>query len=245
MRDIRLGIDIGGSGIKGAPVDTSTGTLLTKRHRIKTPQPSTPDAVAEVVVRIMRHFEYRGPIGVTFPAIVKRGVVYTAANVDQSWIGVDADALFTEATGSDVSVINDADAAGIAEVRVGIAKDRPGVVLVLTFGTGIGSGLLVDGSLVPNTELGHLELDGRVVETWAAARIQEEEDLPLDVWGKRVRRYLSHLERVLAPDLFVIGGGISKEFNQFAHVFDIDTAVVPAALRNHAGIVGAAMIAGD
>lgn len=241
----RMGVDIGGSGIKAAPVDVDQGELLTKRERIKTPQPSKPDAVAEVVAGLVRHFDWSGPIGVTFPAIIKRGVVYTAANVDERWIGVDADALFTAATGCPVTVINDADAAGVAEVKAGAARGRSGVVLVLTFGTGIGSGLFVDGVLVPNTELGHLELEGAVVETWAAGRLQEHEGLSYAKWGRRVRRYLTHLERLFAPDLFIVGGGISKNFDKYAEQLDIETEVVPAALRNNAGIVGAAMVAAD
>ncbi len=241
----RMGVDIGGSGIKAAPVDVDQGELLNKRERIKTPQPSKPNAVAEVVAELVRHFDWSGPIGVTFPAIIKRGVVYTAANVDERWVGVDADALFTAATGCPVTVINDADAAGVAEVKVGAARDRSGVVLVLTFGTGIGSGLFVDGVLVPNTELGHLELEGAVVETWAAGRLQEHEGLSYVEWGRRVQRYLTHLERLFAPDLFIVGGGISKNFDKYAAQLDIETEVVPAALRNNAGIVGAAMVATD
>jgi len=240
-----MGVDIGGSGIKGAPVDLALGALTTMRHRIKTPQPSTPDAVAETVAELVKYFEWGGPIGVTFPAIIKHGVVHTAANVDDSWIGVDADALFMAATSCPVTVINDADAAGIAEMRVGAGKDQAGVVIVLTFGTGIGSGMFVDHRLVPNTELGHLELGGIVAEHFTAGRIHEEEDLSFEEWGKRVRRYLTHLERLFAPDLFIIGGGISKHFGEYAHVLDGGTRVVPAALRNDAGIVGSAMIAGD
>lgn len=243
--DTRLGVDIGGSGIKAAPVDVDRGELLVTRKRIKTPRPSKPEAVAEVVERLVRHFDWHGPIGVTFPAIVKRGVVYTAANVDDSWIGADADALFSAATACPVTVINDADAAGLAEIKAGAGRGRSGVVLVLTFGTGIGSGLFVDGVLVPNTELGHLELEGAVVESWAAGRLQEHEGLSYAKWGRRVRRYLTHLERLFAPDLFIIGGGISKNFAKYADQLEIETEVVPAALRNNAGIVGAAMIATD
>jgi polyphosphate glucokinase len=238
-----LGVDIGGSGIKGAVVDIGTGTLVTDRLRIPTPQPSTPDAVAETVAEIVRHFDWTGGVGVTFPAIVRRGVILTAANVDDRWIGVDADAVFTERTGCQVAVLNDADAAGIAEIRVGAGRGRQGVVLVLTFGTGIGSGLFVDGVLVPNTELGHLELDGAVAEHRAAGRVKDEEGLSYTEWGTRVSRYLSHLERLFAPDLFIIGGGISKKFDQFRDVLDVDAPVLPAALRNQAGIVGAAMVA--
>lgn len=242
MARTSLGIDIGGSGIKGAVVDVATGTLTTDRLRIPTPQPSTPAAVADTVAEIVRHFDWRSPVGVTFPAIVRRGVILTAANVDDRWIGVDADAVFTERTGCEVTVLNDADAAGIAEIRTGAGRGQHGVVLVLTFGTGIGSGLFVDGVLVPNTELGHLELDGDVAEHRAAGRVQEEEGLSYREWGRRVNRYLLHLERLFAPDLFIVGGGISKRFDRFEDELEVSAPVVPAAHRNQAGIVGAAIV---
>jgi polyphosphate glucokinase len=238
-----LGIDIGGSGIKGAVVDTATGELLSDRHRIETPQPSTPDAVAEVVAELVAHHGYEGPVGCTFPAVVRRGVVQTAANVDESWIGTDADALFTERLGMPVTMLNDADAAGLAEMRFGAGRDRDGVVLLLTFGTGIGSGLIVDGRLVPNTELGHLQLDGVDAEDRAASRWREEEDLSWEEWAGRVNRYLQHVERVLPIDLFIIGGGVSRRADKFFPHLDLRTPFVAAHLRNNAGIVGAAVAA--
>ena len=239
---IRLGIDIGGSGIKGAPVDLVSGALTSERVRIKTPRPSRPDAVAGVVRRIVDSFpDVTGAIGCTFPAIVLGGRINSAANVDHSWIGTDADRLLTDTCARAVSVVNDADAAGIAEARVGAAVGRNGVVIVLTLGTGIGSALLHDGRLVPNTELGHLELRGRVVETGASNRARKREGLPFETWAERLNDYLVHLERVFSPDLFVVGGGISKRFGEFGPLLRTTAEIVPAALRNDAGIVGAAL----
>ena len=240
-----LGIDIGGSGIKGNLVDTSTGELLSDRHKISTPQPSTPDAVAEVVGSMIDHFDYSGPVGCTFPAIVKNGVAFSAANVDDAWIGTDAETLFeTHAPGHDFTMLNDADAAAIAEVAFGAAKGRNGVVIVVTFGTGIGSGMFVDGALVPNTELGHLHLDGHApVEDWAAARLKVDEGLSWPEWSKRVEAYLRHLDRLFSPDLFVFGGGVSRDWDRIAPHIDVDVEVRPAAFENEAGIVGAAMAA--
>ncbi|TYB68372.1 ROK family protein [Nonomuraea sp. PA05] len=230
-----LGIDIGGSGIKGAPVDTEAGELLEERLRIPTPQPSSPDEVAGVVESISRHFGWTGPIGVTFPGVVVNGVIKTAANVDRSWVGVDAAHLFGGAT-----VLNDADAAGLAEVRFGEGRDRRGTVLVLTFGTGIGSALFVDGVLVPNTELGHLELNGKEAEHHASDRAREKHDLSWEKWAERVEEYLRHVEMLFSPSLIVIGGGVSKKASKFLPHVRLDTPVVPAALQNQAGIIGAA-----
>ena len=242
---VRLGIDIGGSGIKGASVDLESGTLTTKRVRIKTPRPSHPEAVAEVVRRVVEAFpEVTGAVGCTFPAIVIGGRINSAANVDRSWIGTDADRLFSHACGRPMSVLNDADAAGVAEARVGAAAGRKGVVIVLTLGTGIGSALLHDGRLVPNTELGHLELQGRVVDAGASNRARKREGLPFEAWSERLNDYLLHLERIFSPDLFVIGGGISKRFGKFGPLLRTRAEIVPAALRNDAGIVGAALWAG-
>jgi polyphosphate glucokinase len=240
-----MGIDIGGSGIKGAVVDTSTGELLAPRTKILTPQPSTPDAVAEVVVKLVADHDWHGIIGATFPAVVQHGVAKSAANVDKSWIGTDIDATFTRAVGagSEVVVLNDADAAGIAEARFGAAKGVSGVVILLTFGTGIGSALLVDGRLVPNTELGHLELDGHDAEKRAAASIRDEEKLSWKEWAKRVKRYMSHVEALFTPDLFVVGGGVSKDSAKWVPLLDLATPVKPAELLNNAGIVGAAIAA--
>lgn len=237
-----LGIDIGGSGIKGALVDPETGELLTDRHRIETPQPSTPDAVARTVAEIVKFFDYSGTVGCTFPAIVKHGVTLSAANVDKSWIGADADALLTQATGCEVHLLNDADAAGRAEMTFGAGRGKGGVVIMLTFGTGIGSGLFLDGKLVPNTEFGHLFLsEGQEAEAWASDRARKDEELHWKKWGRRVDTYLKHLEFIFSPDLFILGGGVSKKSDKFLEYLDLNTPVVPAALRNEAGIVGAAL----
>lgn len=240
-----LGIDIGGSGIKGAPVDTQTGTLVAERHRIATPEGARPDDVKGVVAELVRHFGHAGPVGVTFPGIVQHGKTLSAANVDKGWIGLDADALFTEATGREVHLINDADAAGVAEARFGAGAGVAGVVLVLTFGTGIGSALIQDGKLVPNTELGHLWLKGdRHAESWASDRARERDDLNWKQWSKRAGTYLQHLELLFSPDLFVIGGGLSKRADKWGpHLQPGRTKLVPATLQNDAGIVGAAMMA--
>ena len=236
-----LGIDIGGTGIKGAIVDTKKGSLVTDRMRIPTPEQSTPEAVSEVIVELTKHFEWDGPIGCTFPGVVQGGVVHTAANVDHSWIGTDAAALFSKATGSPVTVVNDADAAGLAEVRFGAAKGREGVVFMITLGTGIGSALVHDGDLVPNTELGHLWLRGDDAEKWAAASVRERLELDWDEWAARVDDYLRLVEALFWPDLFVIGGGVSKKADKFLPKLTCRTEVVPAELHNEAGIVGAAL----
>lgn len=240
-----MGIDIGGSGIKGAPVDVDKGEFLAERQRLETPQPSTPAAVAETVVRLIKQFDWQGPIGCTFPAVVLHGVVRTAANVDQSWVGTDGEALFRDATGYPVRVINDADAAGIAEMTFGAGKGRKGVVILLTFGTGIGSAIFIDGILLPNTEFGHVELRGKDAEHRAAARIKTEKDLSWKEWSARVDEYLQYMEKLFSPDLFIIGGGVSKRFDKFAPYLHTQAEVIPAQLQNDAGIVGAAMAAKD
>lgn len=237
-----LGIDIGGSGIKGNLVDAESGELDADRFKIETPHPATPDAVAEVVGRVVEHFGYEGPVGCTFPAIIKNGVARSAANVDESWIGTDVDALFEKATGQPFTVVNDADAAAIAEMEFGAGKGRDGVVIVLTLGTGIGSGMFVDGELVPNTEFGHMHFEGHApVETWAASRIRKEEDLSWEEWAGRVDDFLHHLDRVFSPDLFVLGGGVSRKWEKWGHVLTSSVDTVAAQLANEAGIVGAAM----
>lgn len=241
-----LGIDIGGTGIKGAPVDVVSGAMPEPRRRIDTPTLATPDEVATIVRTIVEVFAHiEGPVGCTFPAIVRFGRVRSAANVAPSWIGVDAAQLFSDRCEREVLVINDADAAGLAEVRFGSAAGQSGVVLMLTLGTGIGSALYTDGVLVPNTELGHLEIDGQVAETMAAGRVRKSGGLSVEDWAKNLNRYLNHLERLFSPDLIVIGGGVSKKFDEFGHLLDTMAEVVPAALRNDAGIVGAALWAGD
>jgi polyphosphate glucokinase len=242
-----LGIDIGGTGIKSAIVDIGTGQLRTDRSRVATPHPSTPDAVAEVVAKIVGDLSWTGPVGATFPAVIQHGVARSAANVDESWIGTDVDACFTAAAplADGVFVLNDADAAGIAEVRFGAAKDVPGVVILLTFGTGIGSALLMDGRLVPNTELGHLELDGHDAEKRAAASVRDENNMSYKDWAKRVERYMQAVERLFTPDLFVVGGGVSKDADKWVPRLQLNTPVKAAELLNDAGIVGAAIAAAE
>ncbi|MBL8164423.1 MAG: ROK family protein [Anaerolineae bacterium] len=238
-----LGIDIGGSGIKGAPVDTITGTMLTERHRIPTPQPSKPSDVADVVAEITRHFNWTGPVGCTFPAIVKEGVVHSAANVDKEWIGTNSQALFQERADCPFVVVNDADAAGIAEMEFGAGVGHTGVVIMLTFGTGIGSALFVNRILVPNTELGHLEIRGKDAEHRASDRIRQERDLSWEKWAEKVNEYLHYVEFLFSPDLFIIGGGVSKKHDRFLPLLDIRTPAIPAQMLNDAGIVGAAISA--
>jgi polyphosphate glucokinase len=238
-----FGVDIGGSGIKGAIVDLDKGDLATERVKYLTPHPSTPEAVAEVVARLVQQAGWSGDLGATFPAVIKNGVAKSAANVDKSWIGTDVDKVFTDITHCDVTVLNDADAAGIAEARFGAAKGVEGVVILLTFGTGIGSALLLDGQLVPNTELGHLELDGSDAEKKASSAAKDNEGLSYKQWAKRVQRYLRHVEKLFTPDLFVVGGGVSKNSDKWVPLLDLHTPVKPAELLNNAGIVGAAMAA--
>ena len=239
------GIDIGGSGIKGALVDTGTGELVTPRTRIATPQPSTPTAVAAVVASMTTAAKWTGLVGATFPAVISHGIARSAANVDQSWIDTDVDAAFTKVTGCDVTVLNDADAAGLAEVRFGAARGVRGVVIMLTFGTGIGSALFIDGALVPNTELGHLELDGYDAESRAAASVKDKHKMSYKRWAKRVDVYMNHVERLFTPDLFIVGGGVSKDFDKWGPSLVLRTPVKPAELLNNAGIVGAAMAAAE
>ena len=238
---LAIGVDIGGSGIKGAPVDIAAGEFAGERVRIPTPQPSTPGAVAEVVARIVGDMP-AGRLGVTFPAVVQHGVARTAANVDDSWIGTDVGAVLAEATGRQVHVVNDADAAGVAEARYGAARGVAGVVVVTTLGTGIGSALLMDGALVPNTELGHLQVEGYDAETRAADSARERENLSWADWAKRLQTYYRVLEDLLWPDLIVVGGGVSKKHQKFLSLLDLRTPIKPAELRNTAGIVGAAVL---
>jgi polyphosphate glucokinase len=238
-----LGIDIGGSGVKGAPVDTVRGELLAERCRVPTPQPSDVSAVADAVAEVAGQFDGYDRVGITFPGVVVDGVTRTAANVDKSWLDAPAAQMFSERLGMPVSVLNDADAAGVAEVAFGAGKDQRGLIIMLTFGTGIGSALFLDGTLIPNTEFGHLELDGRDAETRAADRIREQEDLSWDKWAGRVQDYLRHVEMLLSPRLFIIGGGVSKKADRFFPLIDIRTPMVPATLLNNAGIIGAAVTA--
>jgi polyphosphate glucokinase len=237
-----LGIDIGGTGIKGAPVDTGSGQLLADRHRILTPHPATPDAVTEVVAELAKFFDWSGPTGATFPAVVKDGVARTAANVDPAWIGTDAASMFSKVIGGEVTVVNDADAAGVAEMTFGVGKGRGGLVIMITLGTGIGSALFIDGALVPNTELGHLKMGKHDAEHLAAESVRETHDLSWKEWSERVTEYLVMVEALFTPDLFVIGGGVSKKADKFfPHLTDVKTEIVAAQLLNEAGIVGAAL----
>jgi len=240
-----LGIDIGGTGIKGAPVDTETGQLTAERLRIPTPQPALPNAVADVVEQIATHFNYQGPTGITFPAVVKKGVIYTAANVDDSWIGTNAGDLFSQHVGGPAYVVNDADAAGVAEMRFGAGKDRPGVVIMITLGTGIGSAVFLDGNLLPNSEFGHLQIRGKDAEKRASEKMREDKKLSWKQWSKRLSEFLNEMEKLFSPDLFIIGGGISKKSEKFFPHLKTKTEVivVPAQMRNEAGIIGAAYLA--
>ncbi len=238
-----LGIDVGGTGIKGAPVDIATGKLLADRHRILTPHPATPDAVSDVVRDLAAHFDWRGTAGATFPAVMKNGVAQSAANVDQSWIGTDAAAHFSKAIGSTVVVVNDADAAGIAEMEFGAGKGVDGVVMMVTLGTGIGSALFVGGALVPNTELGHLKMGKHDAERIAADSVREKEDLSWKEWAERLDEYFGMLDQLFSPDLIIVGGGVSKKSDKFLPRLNIKARIVPAQLLNEAGIVGAAVAA--
>jgi len=238
-----LGIDIGGSGIKGAPVDVDKGEMVAERHRIDTPQPSTPDAVGNVVAELARYFDWTGLIGCTFPAIIKNGVTLSAANVDQSWIGTQAEKLLRKKTGCPLILLNDADAAGMAEMEFGAGKGHKGVVIILTLGTGIGSAVFVNGALLANSELGHLEFDGREAEKWTSDKVRKDKDLSWKKWGERINAYLNHVEFLLSPDLFILGGGVSKNFDKFSPYLHTQTKIVPAQLLNDAGIIGAALAA--
>jgi polyphosphate glucokinase len=237
-----LGIDIGGTGMKAAPVDVGTGKLLAERLKLATPHPAEPAAVARVLCELVKHFEWTGPVGMTFPGVVDQGVIRTAANVDKKWIGTDAVALCQKEAGLSVTVLNDADAAGVAEMRFGAGAGEQGTVLMLTFGTGIGSALFVDGILVPNTEFGHIEIRGREAEKRASELVREEHDLSWGKWAGRVDEYLEHMEMLLSPRLIIIGGGISKKSDKFMPLLSgLRARVVPARMLNDAGIVGAAM----
>jgi polyphosphate glucokinase len=236
-----LGIDIGGTGIKGAVVDTKRGVLKTDRLRLLTPHPATPDAVADVVGTLARHFEWSGPIGCTFPGVTKGSVVHTAANLDPAWIDRDGGELFGKVTGCEVTLMNDADAAGVAEHAFGAANGHVGLVIVLTLGTGIGSAVVHAGNLVPNTELGHLALHGQDAERYAADSVREAAGLSWGEWASRVGEYLRRVESLFWPDLFVIGGGVSKKADRFLPQVECRTKIVPARLLNQAGIIGAAM----
>lgn len=236
-----LGIDIGGSGIKGAPINIEAGKLVEERKRIPTPQPSAPDNVANTLSEIVNHFKWTGPIGCGFPAVVHAGKIFTASNVDKKWIGTDAVKLFSDSTGCEVSVINDADAAGAAEMEFGAGKNQQGVVFIITVGTGIGTALFSKGRLVPNTELGHLIMHDMIAERYASDAVRKKKELSWKKWSKRFDEYLHEIERLFWPDLIIIGGGASKKHSKFFQYLNTKTKVVPAQLRNEAGMIGAAM----
>ena len=239
-----LGIDIGGSGIKAAPVDVASGSFTAPRVKVLTPRPAKPAAIVDAVKGLVADIGWSGPAGITFPGVVTGGVTLTAANLDPAWIGVDAQALFGRATGLDLAMLNDADAAGLAEMKFGAGAGERGTVLMLTFGTGIGSALFCDGRLVPNTEFGHIEIHGKDAEDRASERAREEHDLSWAKWAGRVAEYLGRMEALVWPDLFIIGGGISRRADRFVPLLTgVRARVVPAALHNDAGIVGAAMTA--
>ena len=238
-----LGIDVGGSGIKGAPVDIKTGKLTGDRIRIKTPKEAEPQPVAEVVAEIARSFKWKGSIGIGFPAPIKAGVAMMAANVSDKWIGTNADELFTKITGCECTMINDADAAGLAEMEYGAGRGQPGTVIMLTLGTGIGTAIFHRGRLLPNTEFGHLKMKGRDAEHRASDAARQREDLSWEKYAKRLNKYLKEMEKLFWPNLFIIGGGISKKSEKYVPLLTVDTPVVPAQFLNQAGIVGAALAA--
>lgn len=238
-----LGIDIGGSGIKGAPVDVLQGVLVADRLRIPTPRPAKPKAVALVIAALVEHFRWSGPIGCTFPGVVEGGIVRTAANIDKSWIDVDGTRLFERRAKCPITLLNDADAAGTAEMRFGAGRGKAGLVIMLTLGTGIGSALFMDGRLLSNTELGHLVIRGKVAEARASANARKQQALSWKAWARRLDEYLHYVDELLSPELFILGGGVSKRHQRYLPYLTVNTPVVPAEMRNNAGIVGAALAA--
>ncbi|MGM0566071.1 MAG: polyphosphate--glucose phosphotransferase [Bacteroidota bacterium] len=241
MENIRLGIDFGGSGIKGGLVDINKGELIGERHRIETPNPATPAGVSEVIQQIVTHFDYTGEIGVAFPAAIQNGVVKTASNIDKSWIGNNAETMFTQITKNPVKVMNDADAAGIAEMRFGHGRDIKGVALIVTIGSGLGTAIFTNGVLVPNTELGHIHYKNKVAEKWASDAVRKKQDLSWKKWGKRFAEYLQYMQKLFYPEIIILGGGASKKFDKYKDTLeDVETKVVPAHLQNQAGIIGSA-----
>ena len=239
-----LGIDIGGSGMKGAIVNSFTGELLTSRYRIPTPPSRKPDEMAKVLKEIVDHFDHKGPIGCGFPTVIKDGICKSEGNLHKSWKGKDVKKLFNEVTGLPITVINDADAAGYAVMHYGIGKGVEGFVLMITIGTGLGSGAFLNGELIPNFELGQIPYKKyKKIETWAAASAKEREELSYHEWGKRFNKFLELVELIVSPDLIILGGGTSKNFDEFKHRIKIETPVVPAHFGNHAGIIGAAAAA--
>ena len=238
-----LGIDVGGSGIKGAPVDTTSGALTSERFRLKTPKGAETEAVAGIIKEIVEHFAWKGPVGIGFPAPIKHGIVKLASNISPAWVGMNADDFLTRATGCDVTVGNDADVAGLAEMAFGAGKGLKGTVILVTLGTGIGSAVFYDGVLIPNTEFGHIEIDGRDAEAQASDAARQRDDLSWKKYARRLNRYFLQMEKLFWPDLFIIGGGISKFSENYIPLLKLETPVVPATFLNEAGIVGAALAA--
>lgn len=239
-----LGIDVGGSGIKGAIVNMETGEMITERFRIPTPKSRKPKPMAQVVAKIVEHFNYKGPIGCGFPTVIKKGICKTPGNLHKKWAGVNVNELFSEATGLPVTVVNDADAAGYASMNYGVGKGKDGLVAMITIGTGLGSGVFFNGELLPNYELGQIPYKKYdKIELWAAASAKEREDLSYKKWGKRFNVFLELVELIISPDLIILGGGTSKNWKQFKDYINIETPVIPAELQNHAGIIGAAAAA--
>ncbi|TFG95663.1 MAG: ROK family protein [Calditrichales bacterium] len=235
-----LGIDIGGSGIKGAPVDIETGKLTANRYRIPTPDPATPEAIAKTVHKIVKHFKWQGAVGCGFPAAIYGKRVSTASNIDAEWIGKNVSKLFSKTTGLETVVVNDADAAGLAEMAFGAGKGHQGVVFVITVGTGLGTAAFTNGHLFPNMELGHLEMNGKIAELYASDAIRRKEDLSWKKWSKRFNQYLERIEDLFWPDMIILGGGISKKTEKYFHLLETRAELVPAQLLNEAGIIGAA-----
>lgn len=236
-----FGLDIGGTGIKGGIVDLASGELVSERVRLDTPQPATVSAVLDTAAAVVTEVGWRGPVGCAFPGVVKNGVVGSSANIDDEWLGEHLEQHLAERLGAPVRSLNDADAAGLAEMRLGAGRGHDGVVMMLTLGTGIGSALFIDGRLVPNTELGHLEIDGANAESRASAAARKREGLSFEEWGVRLQRYFAHVEQLFSPDLFIVGGGISRRADEFLHLISVRAPVVPARLRQNSGIVGAAL----
>lgn len=242
-----VGVDVGASGIKGAIVNIETGELLTERHKLPTPKPATPQAMADTFAELIKMLDWNGPIGCGFPAIIKKGVAHSAANIDKSWIGTNVEEIFSNACGCPVKALNDADAAGLAEMSFGKGKGVDGVVLLITIGSGLGSALFVNGQLVPNSELGHIYLQGeeKVAEFKASSAAKKREQISYEIWGKRLNDYLVHLDRIFSPDRVILGGGISRKFEKYGKYLDTTVDVVPADLRNNAGSIGAALYAAN
>lgn len=239
-----LGIDVGGSGMKGGIVNIKTGEMISERYRIPTPESRKPEEMAAVIAEIVKHFDYKGRVGCGFPTVIKKGVCKSPGNLDESWLGVNIEELFEEKTGLDFTVVNDADIAGYASMEYGVGRGKEGLVVMITIGTGLGSGAFYDGKLIPNFELGQIPYKKhKKIELWAAASAKEREGLSYKKWGKRFNKFLKYVDLIIAPDLILLGGGTSKDFDEFKKYIKIDTPVIPAELQNHAGIIGAAAAA--